>query len=191
MVLLADRACIILVVHQEVHLSVRDKVGDGAAQHGRHFEAVSRKSGDAPHVVVRQTGRQLQTITLFHHKASIGRGRVDAQRRVRDPIDGSRRSLRDRVVELVKLCVGGSGAVGPFGVERLWTSVHVCEIIRAPTRVTPARRLKRGVVVRGDGAASMPRRSNDANGEPTNCAGELVSGNNYGGQLHPRTRAER
>ena len=46
-------------------------------------------------------------------------------------------------------------------------------------------------VGRGNGAASTPRRSNDANSKLTDCAGKLVSGNNDGRRSRPCTRAER
>ena len=61
----------------------------------------------------------------------------------------------------------------------------------APAQVTPTRRLKRRAVVRGGRAASTARRSNNDNDNLTNSAGKLVSSDKDGGQLCPRTRAER
>ena len=61
---------------------------------------------------------------------------------------------------------------------------------RAPARVTPTRRSKRGAVVRGGRAASTPRRSNDDDDNPTDSASKLVSSDNNSEQLCLRTRAK-
>ena len=68
---------------------------------------------------------------------------------------------------------------------------HGDEDTRAPTRVTPTRRSKRGAVVIGGGAASTPRRGNDNDGEPTDIAGELVSGDDNDGLLSALLRVRR